>query len=255
MASSVETSRPSDCEFSVDNAEQLGLIRAVNMTGNAAGLGAALGTVTYAGIASAVKLQKAVSCFSPAIIRKFKDTLAWIYAHPGRAATILCGTTILGLTLAAPAILGAVGFGALGPVAGSTAAGWQSSTGLVAAGSAFSFLQGAAMGGVAMGVITGVGIVGGAVPIVAALAPKAEIVKDVLKDVTVGVHGVVENTKDVVAGAVGNVGGIVGGMMEGVPGTVENVEEVVDGAVGKVGDVVGGMVEGFMGLFGKKKED
>lgn len=157
--------------------------------------------------------------------------------------------------MAAPAILGAVGFGALGPVAGSTAAGWQSSTGLVAAGSAFSFLQGAAMGGVAMGVITGVGIVGGAVPIVAALAPKAEIVKDVLKDVTVGVHGVVENTKDVVAGAVGNVGGIVGGMMEGVPGTVENVEEVVDGAVGKVGDVVGGMVEGFMGLFGKKKED
>lgn len=37
------------------------------MTGNAAGLGAALGTVTYAGIASAVKLQKAGSSVPPRI--------------------------------------------------------------------------------------------------------------------------------------------------------------------------------------------
>ena len=39
----------------------------------------------------------------------------------------------------------AVGFSAIGPVAGSLAAGWQASMGAVAAGSSFSVIQGAAM--------------------------------------------------------------------------------------------------------------
>jgi hypothetical protein len=50
--------------------------------------------------------------------------------------------------LLSPIVPGAVGFSAAGPVAGSLAAGWQSSMGLVAAGSPFAILQSAAMGGV-----------------------------------------------------------------------------------------------------------
>ena len=57
-------------------------------------------------------------------------------------------------------ILGAMGFSAVGPVAGSIAAGWQASLGSVVSGSLFSFLQGAAMGGAAMGVFTGIGAAG-----------------------------------------------------------------------------------------------
>lgn len=53
-----------------------------------------------------------------------------------------------------------MGFSAVGPVAGSFAAGWQASSGLVAAGSLFAFLQSAAMGGAAIGLFTGIGAVG-----------------------------------------------------------------------------------------------
>lgn len=56
-------------------------------------------------------------------------------------------------------ILGAVGFGSLGPVAGSVAAGWQSAIGLVEAGSAFAWFQGAAMGGAALTPVIAVGLV------------------------------------------------------------------------------------------------
>ena len=74
--------------------------------------------------------------------------------------------------MAIPPILQVVGFGALGPIAGSIAAGWQSSLGLVAAGTPFAFLQSAAMGGAAMGAITIVGALGSAVTIAAALTLK-----------------------------------------------------------------------------------
>lgn len=65
-------------------------------------------------------------------------------------------------------ILGAVGFTAAGPAAGSAAAAWQSSIGIVQAGSLFSAFQGAAMGGAAASAIGaaagGVGAaIGGAV--------------------------------------------------------------------------------------------
>lgn len=54
-----------------------------------------------------------------------------------------------------------MGFSALGPVAGSFAAGWQAGIGgSVAAGSLFAFLQSAAMGGAAIGLFTGIGAVG-----------------------------------------------------------------------------------------------
>ncbi len=57
----------------------------------------------------------------------------------------------------------AAGFSAAGPVAGSAAAAWQASIGSVAAGSAFSTVQAAAMTGVVAGVGAPVLIVGGAV--------------------------------------------------------------------------------------------
>ena len=62
-----------------------------------------------------------------------------------------------------PVILPAAGFAASGPVAGSLAAAWQSSIGVLAAGSPFAFLQSAAMGGAAAGAFYGVGVAGLAV--------------------------------------------------------------------------------------------
>jgi hypothetical protein len=70
--------------------------------------------------------------------------------------TTLLSIQLLGLSIAAapvlspmaiPAVLGAVGFSTTGPVAGSLAAGWQSSIGLVQAGSIFAWCQSVAMGG------------------------------------------------------------------------------------------------------------
>ncbi|KAF3289959.1 hypothetical protein TWF970_003702 [Orbilia oligospora] len=62
-----------------------------------------------------------------------------------------------------PFALGAVGFSAIGPVAGSYAAAWQSSIGVVQAGSTFAALQSAAMTG-------GVSVAGGAIGAVAPIA-------------------------------------------------------------------------------------
>ncbi|PYI36381.1 hypothetical protein BP00DRAFT_361509 [Aspergillus indologenus CBS 114.80] len=80
------------------------------------------------------------------------------------------GSTGLALATApitGPAVLGAVGFSASGPIATSFAAAWQSSLGVVQAGSLFATLQSAAMGGVAAGTFTaasniGVAMVGSA---------------------------------------------------------------------------------------------
>jgi Interferon-induced 6-16 family len=58
-------------------------------------------------------------------------------------------------------VLGLVGFSAIGPVAGSLAAGWQSSMGAVSAGSLFAWCQSAATGGAAATAVTATGIGGG----------------------------------------------------------------------------------------------
>lgn len=63
--------------------------------------------------------------------------------------------------------MGAVGFSAAGPVAGSAAAAWQSSIGAIQAGSLFAWCQSAAMGGSALGWIQAGGIVGTALTRVA----------------------------------------------------------------------------------------
>lgn len=93
----------------------------------------------------------------------------WVKAHKKQIAFILVGIITLAVCLAMPAMLGAIGFGANGPIIGSMAAAWQASIGSVAAGSLFSFLQSAAMGGAAMGLFTGVGVLGGVVTIVGAV--------------------------------------------------------------------------------------
>ncbi|KAG6816151.1 hypothetical protein H0H93_008482, partial [Arthromyces matolae] len=71
--------------------------------------------------------------------------------------------SILTPLLAAP-ILGLVGFGAAGPVAGTMAAAIQSGMGSIAAGSPFALAQSIAMGGAAVplaGVAAGGGILSG----------------------------------------------------------------------------------------------
>ena len=76
----------------------------------------------------------------------------------------------IALVVFASATLPILGFSSIGPVTGSIAAGWQASMGSVVAGSFFSLLQSAAMGGAAMGVFAGVGALGGAVVVAVGLA-------------------------------------------------------------------------------------
>ncbi|KAI9677862.1 MAG: hypothetical protein M1829_002359 [Trizodia sp. TS-e1964] len=84
--------------------------------------------------------------------------VAYARAHPYEFSLLLAGSAAVAASLV---LLPLLGFGALGPVAGSVAAGWQSALG---AGAVFSFLQSAGMGGaLAAGVVGGVGVVGGAV--------------------------------------------------------------------------------------------
>ncbi len=62
-----------------------------------------------------------------------------------------------------------MGFGAAGPLAGSAAAAWQSSMGIVEAGSIFAWCQSAAMGGAAVGGILATGLAGASVAVGAAV--------------------------------------------------------------------------------------
>ncbi|KAL9010040.1 MAG: hypothetical protein Q9180_009340 [Flavoplaca navasiana] len=195
MALQVQASTPSDHSCTTNGYENLRLINPANLTNNIAGLGAALGTFSYASIKSAVKLQELATRLKPALLKRLKDIATWVRAHPYQAFGVFGGITILGLTLAIPAILEVVGFGALGPVAGSIATGWQSSLGLVAAGTPFAFLQSAAMGGAAMGVMTGIGALGGAVTVAAALTLKEGTVGDVVSSCKGAVGGAVKKFK------------------------------------------------------------
>lgn len=78
-------------------------------------------------------------------------------------------------SLAALPVLGLVGFGALGPVAGSTAAGWQAGMGLVEAGSIFAWCQSAAMGGAALTGILATGLGGAGVAVAATAAGALDV--------------------------------------------------------------------------------
>ncbi|KAL2816025.1 hypothetical protein BDW59DRAFT_166564 [Aspergillus cavernicola] len=106
------------------------------------------------------RLKNAASSFI-----NFGQTVA--REHPTALAVGSTGLALTTAPITGPAVLGAIGFSAVGPVAASFAAAWQSSIGLVQAGSLFATLQGAAMGGAAAGTFTtassiGVGMVGSA---------------------------------------------------------------------------------------------
>ncbi|KAH9956458.1 hypothetical protein BC827DRAFT_1232138 [Russula dissimulans] len=66
----------------------------------------------------------------------------------GRLSAAACAAVSVALTpVVAPALVGAVGFSAAGPVAGTLATIWQASIGNIAAGSVFALFQSIGMGG------------------------------------------------------------------------------------------------------------
>ena len=117
--------------------------------------------------------------------------------HPYRFTSIVLGLTT-GITCSI--ILPVLGFGALGPVAGSIATGWQSSIGVVSSGSLFAFLQGAGMGGAALLGIAGVGGAGFALCGAASATALSEDSRNKLKEagsvVATGLAKVAEGVGD-----------------------------------------------------------
>jgi hypothetical protein len=85
--------------------------------------------------------------------------------HPVRFALQVTGAVVSTAALITVPILGAIGFSAIGPVAGSVAAGWQASMGIVEAGSLFALCQSAAMGGAAAAGLTTTGVSGQGCPV------------------------------------------------------------------------------------------
>ena len=70
-------------------------------------------------------------------------------------------------SLAALPIIGLAGFAATGPVAGSAVVAYQSSVGIIQAGSLFAWCQSATMGGAAVNGIIACGAAGGSVALAA----------------------------------------------------------------------------------------
>ncbi|MCJ1356227.1 MAG: hypothetical protein MMC33_006221 [Icmadophila ericetorum] len=92
------------------------------------------------------------------LLKNFTNfAIKYVREHPWETTFALL--SILSI-LIVPVILPAIGFSAIGPVASSLAAAWQASIGIVAAGTPFSILQGAAMGGAAASIFYGVGVAG-----------------------------------------------------------------------------------------------
>lgn len=109
---------------------------------------------------------------------------SYVQTHPLYVGVAVIGT---GLPIFSALFLPILGFSTLGPSAGSIAAGWHASIENVAAGSLFSTLLSAGMGGAAAGIFTGIGVTGGVVTVGATaamvikkLSIKAEDVKIVL---------------------------------------------------------------------------
>ncbi|KAF2193606.1 hypothetical protein K469DRAFT_532952, partial [Zopfia rhizophila CBS 207.26] len=76
-----------------------------------------------------------------------------VKAHPVSSGITAVGLGVFGAASLINPALGVAGFSVVGPTAGSAAAAWQSSIGLVQAGSFFAWCQSAAMGGAAAGTI------------------------------------------------------------------------------------------------------
>ena len=93
---------------------------------------------------------------------RFQSMKDYARAHPVLTGIQITGLGVSVLSLCAVPILGAVGFAATGPAAGSAAMAWQASIGVVKAGSLFSWCQSAAMGGGALAGIQAAGAAGAA---------------------------------------------------------------------------------------------
>ncbi|KAI1499121.1 hypothetical protein F5X99DRAFT_296597 [Biscogniauxia marginata] len=78
----------------------------------------------------------------------------------GRSTMLAVGLGVAAAATLVFPVLGIAGFSVLGPTAGSIAAAWQSSIGLVQSGSLFAWCQSVAMGGAAAGQIAAVQGVG-----------------------------------------------------------------------------------------------
>jgi Interferon-induced 6-16 family len=95
----------------------------------------------------------------------------YVHDNPVRFGLQVTGAVVSTAAIIVFPILGAVGFSAIGPVAGSVAAGWQSAIGAVEAGSLFAFCQSAAMGGVAAATLTGTAATGAGAAVLASGLP------------------------------------------------------------------------------------
>ncbi|KAG6197129.1 hypothetical protein E4U50_007983 [Claviceps purpurea] len=88
------------------------------------------------------------------INKTFQHAMDATLKRPYSTAFVAAGVLVAAVpALAVAPVLGSLGFGALGPVAGSAAAGIQSGIGNVAAGSLFATLQSAGMGGAGIAVV------------------------------------------------------------------------------------------------------
>ncbi|KAI9877711.1 MAG: hypothetical protein M1830_003053 [Pleopsidium flavum] len=124
---------------------------------------------------------KGSGLFSP--VRNYAE------AHPYLLAIQMVSLAVTAAPVIAPPLLGAAGFAALGPVAGSAAAAWQSSIGVVQAGSWFAWCQSAAMGGAAWSGIAASGAAGAGVATattVPVILGVAERCKSVYRRITQG---------------------------------------------------------------------
>ncbi|KAJ6540892.1 hypothetical protein DFH09DRAFT_1368526 [Mycena vulgaris] len=92
------------------------------------------------------------------LVRVAKAVMAFIKAHRWEIFWSLA--TIVGIVLIINP-LAVIGFGAMGPIAGSIAAGWQAAIGNVAAGSLFAFLQSVGMVHFVTIPLVGVAVAGG----------------------------------------------------------------------------------------------
>ncbi|KAF7870552.1 hypothetical protein EAF04_004296 [Stromatinia cepivora] len=111
--------------------------------------------------------SRILACWCPGFLKEMlslseeeKGIGNYIKKHPYRFSFQVVGGLITAASIAAVPVLGAVGFSAAGPVAGSAAAAWQSGIGLIEAGSIFAWCQSVAMGGAAVGGVIGAGVGG-----------------------------------------------------------------------------------------------
>jgi hypothetical protein len=118
---------------------------------------------------------KLIRSLSGALLPKLTN---YIKEHPLLFGLQIAGGVASLVSVVTLPILGVLGFAATGPIAGSVAAGWQASIGLVQAGSFFSWCQSAAMGGAAVGGILATGLTGAGVAVSATVAGALDVMGD-----------------------------------------------------------------------------